>query len=120
MSKEKDETAKSNASLEFHDFLLKEMRTSFADLRGVVEESKTDTAVLIRRLDDHIESCDKRYVELRTAREYSPAGGTTALVSKPRIMKKLLERAIDYGILVAIMLIIFAFKNGFSLPLPTT
>ncbi len=110
--------SKSQASLEFHDFLLREIRTSFKDVRSDNQEVRKDvqnmrveSAKVLERLDTHIRTCDE---ERRTA--LTPKAPGTTSFTAPWYKKRIVEKCIDYGVLMIIFLVI---KYGHYLPVPS-
>ena len=51
---------KASGQLEFHDLMLKEVRVGMENVRNEVVNSRLETAKLVTRLDEHIDTCDKR------------------------------------------------------------
>ena len=113
----KGDKTKSQATLEFHDFMLREMRTSFKDLRGDVKELRTDSTTVLERLDNHIRECEERRRSKPATVAQSPAlEKKSEAFTKPWFWKKTAERAIDYGVFAAIIVVI---KYAGHLPMPT-
>lgn len=114
---------KTSGQLEFHALLLDEVKKGNAELRREVTESRIETARFMTRLDDHIDTCDKRW-EIRQKESSTPlahpilnAKEESALFTKKRFFRKVLDSMVDkLGIIIIIAVVqmaIFAWQHGF-------
>jgi hypothetical protein len=121
-----DQQSKQSGQIEFHELMLKEIRTGMREVREDVSKYRDENIHTQARLSEHITSCDRRWAAAqKTITDNTPQANHiinpepgSALISKKRIMRKLLDKALDYAILVLICMAVFAFRNGFKPPLP--
>lgn len=111
-----DTPAKSAAQMAERDhFVLKGVSVAVNDLTKEVRGYRDDATAISAELKEHIKSCDRRYGEMRDARRGDAPGPDFA---RP-LVKKIIDKGIDYVVFAIVMLLIFAFKHGATLPLPS-
>ncbi len=111
----------------FHELMLAEVRNTVGKLGEKVDDYRNESAVLHSKLDLHIATCDMRYAAAqdKIVKEHTPIGTPhlrtaeheSALFSKNRLFKRMLDGVVEHaGLVVIITLVqmaVFAWSHGF-------
>lgn len=116
-----DPTPLRTSSTDMEKFILSEMRTSMGDLRKAVDGYRDEAVKTTAVLNEHVKTCDRRYDSIAKATAAAPT--TTFPISPAEarmalLKRKVLEKAIDWGLIILVGIIYYAIHNGYKIPIP--